>query len=623
MRTPLRTDSLAGRLLLVALAGTGLLLLAHAWSYFFLTDDAFISFRYARNLAHGYGLVFNPGHEAVEGYTNFLWVLLLAVLDALGLRPESAAPWLSLTATVGLWAVVALYPLRVSPPRFRPWLIVVPTLLLAVTRSVAVWSTGGLETRLFSLLVVAGVLRAVVEVRESLDERADPPLPASALLFALAALTRPPGLLVAASTAIAAALVLIRHRRLCLRRAAAWLLLFATPVAAHFLFRRLYYGAWLPNTYYAKVDPGGWWSMGLAYLGVFALEYAAWIWLPWVLAGVIALRREGRGWIALLLAAAIVPHALYIARVGGDHFEYRPLDFYFPLLFLLVYEGLASIPAGRRRGVLAAGAVALIVLGLVELPLQSRLQAPREYISGFPGAQWALPQGGATYMDPDRDPIYRWPPLRFLARLHAAGLRSLSRRFVGIRQEEHAHFSRTVTTCGLQLRRVIDERRLPRDIYIAIDSVGAIPYYGHVRTLDRLGLTDAHVARGGHRSDGVRAMAHDRYASIAYAIERGVDLWAVDNVRPIIRYDDPVFEPVMERAARARAPIYWADVGQGYLLVALLLEEIDAARARMPELDFHPARDRAALATWLAAQRSGDESLTPTPARPPTRQPPG
>src|SRR5262245_40897395 len=54
-------------------AGAGALFL-HARMYSFLCDDAFISFRYAHNFAHGHGLVFNPGHERVEGYSNFLWV---------------------------------------------------------------------------------------------------------------------------------------------------------------------------------------------------------------------------------------------------------------------------------------------------------------------------------------------------------------------------------------------------------------------------------------------------------------------------------------------------------------------------------------------------------------------
>ncbi len=89
---------------------------AVAW---FLTDDAFISFRYARNLLEGYGLVFNPG-EYVEGYSNFLWVLeLAAIRRVLGVAPEQAAPWLSVVFTAGtlgamVWQVFRLPSL--SPP---------------------------------------------------------------------------------------------------------------------------------------------------------------------------------------------------------------------------------------------------------------------------------------------------------------------------------------------------------------------------------------------------------------------------------------------------------------------------------------------------------------------------
>ncbi len=43
-------------------------------------DDAFITFRYAENLVEGHGLVFNPGGKPVEAYSNFLWLLVLAVV---------------------------------------------------------------------------------------------------------------------------------------------------------------------------------------------------------------------------------------------------------------------------------------------------------------------------------------------------------------------------------------------------------------------------------------------------------------------------------------------------------------------------------------------------------------
>ena len=80
--------------------------LAHAWVYRFLTDDAFISFRYARNLATGHGLVFNPGHEPVEGYSNFLWVLILAGARFVGLSPERIANALSLLLSAAVWVLL-------------------------------------------------------------------------------------------------------------------------------------------------------------------------------------------------------------------------------------------------------------------------------------------------------------------------------------------------------------------------------------------------------------------------------------------------------------------------------------------------------------------------------------
>ena len=84
-----------------------------AW---FVTDDAFISFRYVRNLFDGHGLVFNPG-EHVEGYTNFLWIVeIAAIWRVLGIRPEHVANWLSVIFTVGTIGVVLWWVGR------TPWL---------------------------------------------------------------------------------------------------------------------------------------------------------------------------------------------------------------------------------------------------------------------------------------------------------------------------------------------------------------------------------------------------------------------------------------------------------------------------------------------------------------------
>jgi hypothetical protein len=68
--------------LILVIAGLTLL----AWSQRFVQDDAFISFRYAYNFAHGKGLVWNDGYR-VEGYTNFLWTVLMSIPLYFGREP--------------------------------------------------------------------------------------------------------------------------------------------------------------------------------------------------------------------------------------------------------------------------------------------------------------------------------------------------------------------------------------------------------------------------------------------------------------------------------------------------------------------------------------------------------
>ena len=81
----------------VALALLGLCLAGHALHYDYVVDDAFISFRYAQNFLQGHGLVYNPG-ERVEGYTNFLWVLLVALGMVAGADPAPPARFLTIAS---------------------------------------------------------------------------------------------------------------------------------------------------------------------------------------------------------------------------------------------------------------------------------------------------------------------------------------------------------------------------------------------------------------------------------------------------------------------------------------------------------------------------------------------
>ncbi len=171
--------------ILVALSG----LLWPSW----LSDDAFISFRYAQNLVAGHGLVYNLG-ERVEGYTNFLWTVLAAGVIAGG---GDVALW-SHIAGVALGIAIVLLCYVLAARLLGPAWALVAALIVATSQSLLLYTArgSGLETGLFTLLVLAAsaCYLAAAGVRRNL-------LIATGLLLGLAALTRPEGVLVFALTA--------------------------------------------------------------------------------------------------------------------------------------------------------------------------------------------------------------------------------------------------------------------------------------------------------------------------------------------------------------------------------------------------------------------------------------
>jgi arabinofuranosyltransferase len=122
----------------------------------FMLDDPYISFRYAHNLINGHGLEFNVG-ERVEGYTNFLWTILLAGLMGLGGDPVLASKVLGMALSCGTLILVFLLHRKVmgeSDNRFRPLLSVG---LVATSCYFNLWTVGGLETPLYTVLLLAAL----------------------------------------------------------------------------------------------------------------------------------------------------------------------------------------------------------------------------------------------------------------------------------------------------------------------------------------------------------------------------------------------------------------------------------------------------------------------------------
>jgi arabinofuranosyltransferase len=305
--------------------------------WFWLDDDQMISMRYARNLAEGHGLVWNPG-EYVEGYTNFGWTLVMAAVHLLRL-PERLTP-LAMAAVSCLFCLVLVYLAarllqRLEPRRLA---LTLPALLVCMLTctDVMFWAAAGFETVLVTSLHLWAVLRTLqgssAQGRAlSIDAKLLVPL-------ALIPVARSDGMHIWLGDALLV-LLLAADRK----RAALGLLMSLAPFAAHLSFRLWYYGDLLPNTYYLKVAGlDNRWGRGLLYVRSFGQRY----WLPLVLAlgTMLSLWRRDRR--ALSLLTTLVPPALYSAQMGGDVFS--PFRFFahaMPELFLWGALGAARLLA--------------------------------------------------------------------------------------------------------------------------------------------------------------------------------------------------------------------------------------------------------------------------------------
>ena len=303
-------------------------------------DDAFISFRYARNLVEGRGLVFNPG-ERVEGYTNFLWVLLSALPIAFGHGPVGFSRAVGLAAHLAAIAGVFCAARRLTT---RPLLAFAGALLFALSPAAAVWATAGLETPLFTALLTWGVFFALGRGGDDAGWRPRPAL--AAILLAAATLARPEGLLIALAVATGAALPA--------RRRLVFLGVLAAALLPWLVWRTAYYGDLLPNTFHAKVGlNAAQVGRGVRYLLAFLVECGSWT-IASIALGSTRARRDPA---ARLLLAVTAPYLVYIVAVGGDFMPmYR---FFVPiagLLAVLLVAGVDALLEARAPAARAASA---------------------------------------------------------------------------------------------------------------------------------------------------------------------------------------------------------------------------------------------------------------------------
>jgi arabinofuranosyltransferase len=499
-----RRDSAVGMLILLGIA---LLLLIAGWRLFwFLTDDAYISFRYVSNSLMGYGYVWNfPPFRPVEGYTNFLWVLLLdGVWRVLRIAPPESANVLALIFSYMTLVLLSVMTLRMKwRAELRPYRLAFVGLLLLfllTNRTFLAWTSSGLETAMFTFFVIVWFFAAL---------RMQGSFAGIAFLTTLAAslmeLTRPDGLLYAAGTIALLAYLLIKnghtlHKAQCL--AAAPLLL----IPLHLLWRIKTYGLWLPNSYYAKQV--SWWpESGLRYALSFLLEYALWLWIA--LAVFVAIRKSARAAIkrefsfvqAVVLVTLLFHFLYYTIVVGGDHFEYRV---YNHLLVLIPYSFLWLL---NRSGMRPSRAIAAMLL-LIALSLP------------VPWTHWRYSHNINTREETRMLKVAvapHWPSfVRWYASLFDNAQFWLIDHSICMRHQEHK-------ICREFLIRYYPTReeglRMPLEGYpVHIASAVGVASWAlpHANIIDLLGLNDYVIARLPAPPGETRQMAHERRAPKDY-----------------------------------------------------------------------------------------------------------
>ncbi len=407
-------------------------------------DDAFITFRYARNLVAGYGFVFNPG-ERVLGTTTPLYTLLLAGLAG-PLRLQNY-PWLALLVNSladGLTCLLLVRLAQALGGQRKTGLAV--ALLWALAPMSVTFAIGGMETSVFIFLLVLTALLYVSQ-RTLL----------AALTAALVLLTRPDGALLVAPLAADAIVRRWRARQAPAPEAG----VFVASLAPWAIFAGLYFGSPIPHSIVAKtlayrLPPEAALVRLIQHYGTPFFEQQA-LGNYWPLAGFglylalsltagwAAVRANSRAWPVVLFPW------LYFAAYSAAHplifrwYLAPPLPFLF-LFILLGLERLAGAIRGRQPGAgrarLAAGVWAAVVASYLLLSL----------------AAWTW--------RPDHGPSRPAPEMAW----HALEL----------------HYE----AVGRQLAGQVTPQTV-----IAAGDVGALGYYSNARILDTVGLISPEASR--------------------------------------------------------------------------------------------------------------------------------
>jgi len=451
------------------------LLLVHR--FWFVTDDAFISFRYARNFARGLGLRFNIGDQPpVEGYSNFLWVMICSIFEFFRMDIELWPPLVSSACgIILLWLVFDTIRRRLELPTAAA---AAATTTLGCFPPLAVWSSGGLATAPFALLIFITFERLVLRKNQAAGVAAG----VAALLLALLRLEG-----VAWAAVIIVLCIISRRmaRQFKLRPVLVCALIVGIGYGIYFYWRYSYYESPLPNTAYAKAALDGPRLMrGFNYVFSFGLTFLT----PFLLLPVsfVALRKKRRA-VGLAVAAMAWAFPAYAVLVTGDFMAMGR--------FLIPGLAFASI---------------LLAWALTDLWGKSRFRRTATVVGMLGVIALGLLPGWDVHLTP-------------LSVREAFRFRHNAPKFKSEFAKWQAQAVNTAewTRSGKALRDYAAQRLadVPNVSYVA-SGMGARGYYSELYIYDRYGLIDRRVARRAVDADEpMRSAGHDKRVLKEYFLD--------------------------------------------------------------------------------------------------------
>ncbi len=483
-------------------------------------DDAYISYRYTSNWADGLGPVFNAG-EKVEGYSNFLHVVALSLLGKIGFDIENASRAIGWLSVIGLLALMTrFFYLRFS--RHCALFIFGAGLVLSTATPLMIWANGGLETLPFTLILFA----AVTEYFLFLQDKS--PRWLHSLLFGLLAISRPEGFAYFVPVLVFELGQILRHSKNkseIFTKLAKQIIPFLAVLLPCLVFRRVYYGHWLPNTVVAK-DSYQVYLSGLPFAkqvsdliasgGVQKISgFLSNVWGYWLLSIALLpfLNKEMRYRQLVLLAIVSVNFTVSIWNLGGWMNHYRLLVPTIPIIILMMTFGLEQVLLWMQKNFVPL----LEANDAKKTSLQKRIQANAIcalLIFGF----FACCADSIFYQRSD----FTWKK-----KYH----------------KEWIEFGEKLNTLAT-----------PNDL-MASWFIGRIPYKAiKLNTLDILGLTDDVIAREGKKPNDKESMKFGK-TKWDYVVSRKPNLFMTKTkgeLRQVIRHVPGFMENMVE--VRRRGP---------------------------------------------------------------------